>query len=222
MAGSSEIKMSKPIFIVLGLLVVACIVFAVLFFTKDTTVKEVTYTGETLESGIKNISNMCTAEYYYKHMEKLQKEETKTKIFGISIPGTDSVYIYSCKGVVTAYVDFGQVQIEETKGSAEDGTQTVTEIKIKLPEIQLKSTVDHDSFEECYDDSSTFNPFTPDETNGSFQAIESQELENAKANGIVEKAESNAKTILENFIKGFAEYSAAKVEIIPYSAQAQQ
>lgn len=115
------------------------------------------------------------------------------KLFGINIPFTQSVYVYSYDFIIKAGYDFTQASYE-----VDEINKTVT---FTLPEVEVLSKEPVlDSFKIYIESESKFNDITLDENNKALQDMQKQAIKQAKNNGLYEKAEENAKTLLENFL----------------------
>lgn len=154
--------------------------------------KDITLTGETIQSGIRDIGKLCTAEYDFTHVETF---ESQIDLFGMKIPGTKSSYVYSYDGTILAGVDFTQITVVK-----DDRNKT---IQISFPKAEIISTeIDQDSFTLYGEKKGLFNPFEIED----FALSQSDmiRIEEAKAveDGLLTRAEENAEQILRNFLTG--------------------
>ena len=116
---------------------------------KKVFLKDITLTGETIQSGLRDIGKLCTAEYYFTHVETF---ESQIDLFGLKIPGTKSSYVYSYDGKILAGVDFTKITVDK-----DDRSKTIL---ISFPEAEIISTeIDQDSFTLYGEKKGLFNPF---------------------------------------------------------------
>ncbi len=154
--------------------------------------KEIVLSGETIASGLKEIGKLCTAEYYFTHVETF---ESAVDLWGFTIPGTKASYVYSYDGRILAGVDFTKVTVE-VEGD-------VKRIIVTLPSVELiTSEIDEDSFTLYGEKKSLFNPFEVQDFALSLQDMIRAEERKAKDDGLMERAAENAETILRNFLAG--------------------
>ena len=153
--------------------------------------KEITVSGQTIQSGINDIGVLCTAEYYFEHVENY-KDQLQTQ-GGHNIPFTSASFIYSYDGKITAGIDFtGVVVIKD------DNTKTVT---ISVPKAQIiSSEIDEDSFKLYDERNNLFNPISVSDVAFSFADLIKSEEQKAIDSGLLERAQDNADSIIRNFI----------------------
>ena len=167
--------------------------------------KETVISGETIQSEIRNIGKLCTAEYRFTHVESFEDKMylttgnlgipgTNIQFKDIAIPFTTSTFIYSYDGNVMAGVDFDKVSIYKN-----DQAKT---IKVMLPAVGIiSSSVDPESFKLYDEKNSIFNPYHVTDMADSFtQLIKSEEVK-AINDGLLTEAKENAVRLLENFIR---------------------
>lgn len=116
--------------------------------------------------------------------------DSSKKLFGASIPFTNSKYIYSYGITIKAGYDFNEIDWNE-KGNI---------IEVKLPEVKiLSSEIDQDSFKVYHEDESVFNQVTLEENNEVLTKLKEQAQTDAIERGLFENARDNAETILTSF-----------------------
>lgn len=163
--------------------------------------KEITISGETIRAGMANIGKLCTAEYHFTHVERV---DSSREINGFTIPFTTATFIYSYDGTITAGIDFAEIRVEK-----DEGTKTIS---VTLPEAQIiSSDVDEDSFELYDEKNNLFNPIRVTDVADSFADLKKAEEQEAIEDGLLEKARSNARMLVENFLRG--SYDVGKYEI---------
>ena len=143
--------------------------------------------SKTEKIGFEDIGELATQSAY---ATEVNVTEASRDLFGVSIPFTQSKYIYSYDVVVKAGFDFGDIQ-----WNVADGVITV-----RLPETRiLSSELDLDSFQVYHEAESIFRPITLEENNQALADLKQAAEENAVANGLLESARSNAEDILTGF-----------------------
>ena len=161
----------------------------------------VTVNTETIREEIANMGTLITQEYYFTQVEKYTKEKTIMKFITSS-----SEFLYSYDGAVTAGVDFEKIAI-----SKDDDAKTIT---IDIPDSEIFSVnIDKDTFKIYSEKDSLWNPLKLEDYNTSLAKFEAAAKEKALANGILEKSDAQAKTIIENFVNSLPEASKYQIEI---------
>ncbi|MDO5136979.1 MAG: DUF4230 domain-containing protein [Oscillospiraceae bacterium] len=159
---------------------------------KKVFLKDITLTGETIQSGLRDIGKLCTAEYYFTHVETF---ESQIDLFGLKIPGTKSSYVYSYDGKILAGVDFTKITVDK-----DDRCKTIL---ISFPKAEIISTdIDQDSFTLYGEKKGLFNPFEVEDFALSQSDMVRIEEERALNDGLLKRAEENAEQILSNFLVG--------------------
>lgn len=164
--------------------------------------KEIQISGETIRAGMANIGELCTAEYNFTHVEKV---DSQRDIKGFKIPFTTSMFIYSYDGTIKAGIDFTKIQI--------DKNDTKKIITLKLPDVKIiSSDVDQNSFQLYDEKNNIFNPISVTDVTDSFADLKNSEEEKAIENGLLDKARTNANMLVENFMLG--SYDVSGYDII--------
>ena len=114
---------------------------------------DLTVIGETIESGLRQIGEMNTAEYYFTRTETVEdsKKLDLTSIgidFVTNIPLTSNSFTYSYDGNIKAGIDFTEIEV-----SIDKDAKTIT---VLLPKSRIMSSeVDPDSY-KFYEIKTTF------------------------------------------------------------------
>ena len=185
------IKRKIAIFIIIIVIIVAVVIGlrSNIFFDSKTT-----------KIGFEDIGELATQAAYSTQLGII---DDSRELYGVTIPFTQSKYIYSCDVVIKAGFDFGDIEWAENDNI----------IEVKLPEIKiLSSELDLDSFKIYHEDESVFNQITMTETNESMKKLQKTAEENAVANGLLENARDNSETILKVFFSN--KYDLEKYEIV--------
>ena len=165
--------------------------------------KELQISAETVRSGLRDIGNLETAEYYFTHVIN---NESQLQYEGINIPFTKSQYIYSYDGSVTAGVDFTGIEVEVDNESKS--------ILVTVPEAEiLGCEIEEDSFTLYNEDESIFNPIELEDFARSREVMAKDEEEKAIKKGILKDANSNAELLIENFMHGLYDVNGYDVTI---------
>lgn len=143
--------------------------------------------SKTQKIGFEDIGEFATQAAY---TTEVNVTEASRELFGVSIPFTQSKYIYSYDIIIKAGYDFTEIEWE-----INDHT-----IEVKMPEARiLSSEIDLDSFKVYHEDESAFRQITLDENNEALKSMKEKAENDAVANGLLENAKSNAETILTGF-----------------------
>ena len=147
----------------------------------------------TLEEGMRDMGLLVTQEYCFTDAVTQSKIRT---LFSIPLGFTETTYIATYDGVVTAGIDFTGISFElDTAGK---------KVTVHMPKAGILSVdIDPESF-VLYSERSGFgNPLSASDFNGSLVELEARAKERAAERGMVEKADENAKRIVSNYIAGF-------------------
>ena len=137
--------------------------------------------------GFEDIGELATQTAY---CTELNVTEAARELFGMTIPFTQSKYIYSYDIQIKAGLDFEEIEWE-VNGST---------IEVRLPETKiLSSEIDLDSFKVYLEDESIYREITLEENNEALKSMKQSAEDDAVANGLLENARSNAETILTGF-----------------------
>ncbi len=172
--------------------------------TLDTGKKEdkilVTTSIDTVEDGLKNMGILITQEYYFTQVETYTKEKAVLNIFPSS-----SEFSYSYDGTVTAGIDFEKIAL------AKDDTQK--KITVEMPaSVILDVNIDTDTFKTFSEKDSIWNPIKLEDYNISLTEFEDAAKQKAKDNGILERSDEQARTIITSFTRNFPSVSDYRIE----------
>ena len=170
-----SIKRKIAIFIAIIVLIVAVVIGlrSDIFFDSKTT-----------KIGFENIGELATQTAYSTQLGVI---DDSRELYGVTIPFTNSKYIYSYDVVIKAGFDFGDIEWNENNNV----------IEVKLPKAKiLSSELDLNSFKIYHENESVFNQITITENNEAMKKLQKTAEENAVANGLLENARDNSETIL--------------------------
>jgi hypothetical protein len=154
-----------------------------------------TITSETIQDGLREMGVLITQEYYFTQVENYEKTKTILKFITSS-----SNFIYSYDGVVTAGVDFNNISVEK------DDEGKVITIAVPQSEIQYID-IDYDSFKKYSEKDGLWNPISIEDYNASLVDLEKSAKEKAIDKGVLDKADENARNIIQNFVSGIVDDS---------------
>ncbi|TGY42799.1 DUF4230 domain-containing protein [Clostridium sartagoforme] len=158
------------------------------------------FDNKTTKIGFEDIGEFATQDAYCTELSII---DNSRDLFGVSIPFTQSKYIYSYDVIIKAGFDFGEIEWNKNDNI----------IEVKLPEGKvLSSEIDLDSFKVYHEKESVFNKITMSENNESLRGLKEKAEEDAIANGLLKNARSNAETVLIEFFA--KEYDLDKYEIV--------
>ena len=174
-----------PVKIILTIAILAAV------FGAGVGVRSVLVSGNKLTRlGFEDIGELATQSAYCTEVSTI---EGARELFGLTIPFTQSKYVYSYDVVIKAGLDFGDI----------DWTVGEDTITVRLPEIRiLSSEIDLDSFRVYVENESIFRRISLEENNEAMKALQASAEENAVANGLLDNARANAETILTGFFAG--------------------
>jgi len=160
-----------------------------------------TYTTDfsIIEDGLNDMGFLITQEYYFTQIE----EYTKNK--EIAFWTSKASFTYSYDGVVEAGVDFSQVKVSV------DEKEKI--INISIPDAEIHTvTVDEDSFKEYDSDNKFWNPIKPKDFNNAQKEFKENAKNNATNKGLLEKADTQAETIIKNFVSQLVDVNEYSIE----------
>ncbi len=149
----------------------------------------------TIEYGLQDIGELATETYNF---TKVSVYDSAKQFNGINIPFTKSKVIFSYDGTIKAGIEFSEITLEVDH---ENKKVTVSLPKAKI----LSSELDHDSFKLYDEKNSIFNPISVRDVNDTQNTLLTDARDEAVAAGLLERADRNARIIVENFIAGYLE-----------------
>lgn len=182
----------KVITIAVVILVIAAVIFGVSrYFMTD---------SKTTRIGFEDIGELATQSAY---CTEVNVTEAARELFGLTIPFTESKYIYSYDIVIKAGFNFDEIEWDQNGKT----------IEVRLPKAEiLSSEIDLDSFKIYHEDESIFREITMTENNEALKSMKQSAEDDAVANGLLENARSNAETILTGFFENV--YDPDEYEIV--------
>lgn len=148
--------------------------------------------GEVTELGFEDIGELATQSA---RCTSIWVEEKDRDLFGVSIPFTQTKYIYTYDTEIKAGFDFGDIEVDD---SNMESTKNIT---VVLPEIRtLSKKIDLKSFKLYHEEESIFTPISIEEHNKSMTKLEEEAEKTAISNGLYKNAYDNAKELLTAFL----------------------
>lgn len=149
----------------------------------------VSFESTTTRIGFEDIGELATQAAY---CTEVNVTEASRELWGVTIPFTQSKYIYSYDVEIKAGLDFGDIQ-----WTLDEENQI---IRVSLPEIRVLSReLDPESFQLYHEEESIFRQITMEENNQALTTLLETAEKDAVANGLLDDARRNAEDILRVF-----------------------
>lgn len=173
--------------------IIIILLCAVLVYTRKEAKSNYVSDEKITEIGFENIGELATQSVT---TTTVRVETKDLKLFNVSIPLTQSKYIYTYNTTIKAGINFSDV-----KWQLGDTDDTSHNIYVDIPEVKtLSSDIDLDSFKVLHEENNIFSPITLTEHNDSLIQLRENALSDAINSGLYDRALDNAKTILTSFI----------------------
>ena len=153
-------------------------------------------TAEVIEDGLRDMGTLLTEEYYFTEVTGFSSVK---KLFNtIDLKFTESSYLVSYDGVITAGIDFDAIRVEKDEEAGK--------ITIHMPPAEIQSVmIDLDSFTLYSEKAGMGNPVSVTDFNASLTELENTAKETALERGLLDRAEENAETVVRNFVGGLVD-----------------
>ena len=173
--------------------IIIILLCAVLVYTRKKAQSNYVSYEKITEIGFENIGELATQSVT---TTTVRVETKDLKLFNVSIPLTQSKYIYTYNTTIKAGINFSDV-----KWQLGDTDDTSHNIYVDIPEVKtLSADIDLDSFKVLHEENNIFSPITLTEHNDSLIQLRENALSDAINSGLYDRALDNAKTILTSFI----------------------
>ena len=173
--------------------IIIILLCAVLVYTRKEAKSNYVSDEKITEIGFENIGELATQSVT---TTTVRVETKDLKLFNVSIPLTQSKYIYTYNTTIKAGINFSDV-----KWQLGDTDETSHNIYVDIPEVKtLSADIDLDSFKVLHEENNIFSPITLTEHNDSLIQLRENALSDAINSGLYDRALDNAKTILTSFI----------------------
>ena len=173
--------------------IIIILLCAVLVYTRKEAKSNYVSDEKITEIGFENIGELATQSVT---TTTVRVETKDLKLFNVSIPLTQSKYIYTYNTTIKAGINFSDV-----KWQLGDTDDTSHNIYVDIPEVKtLSADIDLDSFKVLHEENNIFSPITLTEHNDSLIQLRENALSDAINSGLYDRALDNAKTILTSCI----------------------
>lgn len=173
--------------------IIIILLCAVLVYTRKEAKSNYVSDEKITEIGFENIGELATQSVT---TTTVRVETKDLKLFNVSIPLTQSKYIYTYNTTIKAGINFSDV-----KWQLGDTDDTSHNIYVDIPEVKtLSADIDLDSFKVLHEENNIFSPITLTEHNDSLIQLRENALSDAINSGLYDRTLDNAKTILTSFI----------------------
>lgn len=154
--------------------------------------------------GLRDVGELTTQVGFFTNVQTIEDSQ---KAFGWDIPFTKTKCIFSYDGTVSAGIDFTEINVEMNKLGKK--------ISVELPEAKIFGVeIDPESM-EIYDESkSIFTPLNLSDVNDSINRLKEDVRNQAIENGILEYAEKNAISLIQNMLSSCVDTTAYTIEFI--------
>ena len=140
---------------------------------------------------IRAVGELATVEYIYTDAGKFSDPK---RLFGKNIPLTTKSFVMRWDGSIKA----GIRDVSAISAEVDSVGKTIT---VSLPKAEILShTVNNDSVEVLDEAGGLFNPISVDDVSKFKKESESATEQRALDNGILEKAQKNAETLIKNLL----------------------
>ena len=173
--------------------IIIILLCALLVYTRKEAKSNYVSDEKITEIGFENIGELATQSVT---TTTVRVETKDLKLFNVSIPLTQSKYIYTYNTTIKAGINFSDV-----KWQLGENDDTSHNIYVDIPEVKtLSADIDLDSFKVLHEENNIFSPITLTEHNDSLIQLRENALSDAINSGLYDRALDNAKTILTSFI----------------------
>ncbi len=149
-------------------------------------------TAEVIRENLQDVGVLTTEEYYFTEVISYSKVK---KLWKIELGITESSYLISYDGVVTAGIDFTAVDVQK------DDEQK--RILIILPKSEILSVdIDPESFQLYSEKEGLGNPVSVTDYNQSLVEMEQNARQKALDRGILTRADGNARKLVGQLVAG--------------------
>ena len=158
-------------------------------------------TGEQLQ----DVGSLVTEEYYFTEVVSFSSVKKLFKTIALGI--TESSYLASYDGIISAGLDFEKISVEK-----DDENKVIT---IRLPKSEVKyMEIDTDSFVLYSEKEGLGNKITLNDYNDSLIELEKNAKNKAVDRGLLKRADENAKLVISNFVKSLVDTSDYTVRYV--------
>lgn len=157
---------------------------------------EKTITSDIIQDGLQDMGFLITQEYDFTQV--ITYSDVKKVFKNIELKFTESGYIISYDGTITAGIDFGDIAVIK-----DVDTKKIT---VYLPKAEINAvTIDPNSFTRYSEKNGFGNPLSVEDFNDSLIELEANAKAKALERGILDKADENARALVLNFVSGLVD-----------------
>lgn len=162
--------------------------------------------SEVIEDGLNDMGRLITEEYYFTEVVSFSSVKKFLKT-DITLGFTESSYLASYEGTVSAGVDFSGIRVEK-----DDEAGRIT---VHIPKAEIYSiSIDPNSFELYSEKTGIGNPLSIEDFNTSLVELESTAKSKALDRGLLDKADENARSVISNFVSSLTDSSAYSLKFV--------
>ena len=161
-------------------------------------------TSEVIQDGLNDMGFLLTEEYYFTEVVSF----SSIKKFVIEWKFTESSFLASYDGVVTAGIDCSRITVEKDDGKKE--------ILICVPEAEARpANIDPNSLVVYSEKEGTGNHISIEDYNNSLIELENAAGRKAIERGILDRANANAEKMIRSFVGSLVDLSEYSLTIQP-------
>ena len=158
-----------------------------------------------IEEGICDMGLLVTQEYYF--TEVISYSSVKKLFKTIKLGITESSYLASYDGVISAGLDFEKISVEKN-----DEERIIT---IRLPKSEVKyMQIDPESFVLYSEKEGLGNRISLSDYNDSLIELEQNAEKKAVDRGLLKRADENARLVISNFVNSLVDTSDYMVRYV--------
>ena len=141
--------------------------------------------------GLNNVGELVTQTGYFTVVSVM---DDSARLWGWSIPLTDSKHVFSYDGIVRAGLNFEKLKVF--------GNELLKEVKIYLPKIEILGIEILEDSLEIYDERhNIFTPLGLEDIQAARLSMIDQIEETGKKRGLFEQAKENAETLITGLLE---------------------
>lgn len=172
------------------------------YFLQDRVVTNTT--SDTIELRFENIGELATQSGRFRNVQTIESAKMGLLFPSLKIPFTESRYIFSYDGVLKAGCNF-----EDISYTVDEDAKTIV---ITMPAARILSCeVDEGSLKVYDEKQNVYTPLTLEKMQEAREKIREEAEKEALANGFLEEAEANAKTLVKAFIAGYPKLEGYRI-----------
>ena len=161
--------------------------------------------GEMIQDGLRDMGFLVTEEYYFTEVVSFSSVKKLFKTITLGI--TESSFLASYDGVITAGVDFEKIRVEKN-----DDTKEIT---VRLPRAEVRYLdIDPESFVLYSEKEGLGNKISMSDYNDSLIELEANAEKKAVERGLLDRADENAERVIANFIGSLVDESEYTVRYL--------